>query len=185
MAISDRFKTSHNTKIRQLKTISLSARCARISAIDHLSGSGRRESCHARHDPKVSLETFRVLRENNLRMLRALPEHLWENYGMHSERGKESVAQIVRLYAGHDLNHLAQIEKIAKQSGSLRKRASATSSSMRSALFRNHSFPDESESLGHLESGLLGKIPPSHRGRSCSTAGNRMGTASGAVFAGC
>lgn len=78
---------------------------------------------YARYDPNVSLETFRILRENNLRMLRALPKDLWEHYGMHSERGKESVAQIVRLYAGHDLNHLAQMEKIAKQSGSMRKRA--------------------------------------------------------------
>ena len=34
---------------------------------------------------------------------------------MHSERGKETVTQIVRMYAGHDLNHLAQVEKIAKE----------------------------------------------------------------------
>jgi hypothetical protein len=72
---------------------------------------------YPRQDPQVSLETFRVLRENNLRMLRALPQHLWENYGMHSERGKETLADIVRMYAGHDLNHLAQVEKIAQGSG--------------------------------------------------------------------
>jgi DinB superfamily len=73
-----------------------------------------------RHDPKVSLEIFRVLREHNLRMLKALPQNLWENYGMHSERGKETLTHIVRMYAGHDLNHLAQMEKIAKQSRSKR-----------------------------------------------------------------
>ena len=67
---------------------------------------------YAGQDPNVSLETFRLLRENNLRMLEALPESLWENYGMHSERGKETLTQIVRMYAGHDLNHLQQIEKI-------------------------------------------------------------------------
>jgi hypothetical protein len=33
---------------------------------------------------------------------------------MHAERGKETIAQIVRMFAGHDLNHLQQIEKIAK-----------------------------------------------------------------------
>lgn len=43
-----------------------------------------------RQDPKVSLEAFRVLRANNLRMLKALPKNLWENYGMHSEAGKPS-----------------------------------------------------------------------------------------------
>ena len=69
---------------------------------------------YARRDPKQSLEVFRVLRENNLAMLKNLPKELWENYGMHQERGKESVAHIVRMYAGHDLNHLGQIEKIAK-----------------------------------------------------------------------
>ena len=70
---------------------------------------------YAGQDPRVSLETFRLLRENNLRMLQALPKNLWENYGVHSERGKETLAQIVRLYAGHDLNHLAQVDKIVRQ----------------------------------------------------------------------
>ena len=67
---------------------------------------------YAQQDPKVSLETFRVLRENNLRMLEALPKELWENYGIHSERGKETLDHIVRMYAGHDINHVQQIEKI-------------------------------------------------------------------------
>jgi uncharacterized damage-inducible protein DinB len=78
---------------------------------------------YPRRDPKVSLETFRMLRENNLRMLRALPKNLWENHGMHSERGKETLTHIVRMFAGHDLNHLAQVEKIAKAGQSKRKRA--------------------------------------------------------------
>ena len=34
---------------------------------------------------------------------------------MHQERGKETIAQIVRMFAGHDLNHLGQVEKIAKE----------------------------------------------------------------------
>ena len=69
---------------------------------------------YAQQDPKISMETFRVLRENNLRMLKALPKTLWENHGIHSERGKETIAHIVRMFSGHDLNHLAQIEKIAR-----------------------------------------------------------------------
>ncbi len=69
---------------------------------------------YARRDPAASLETFRVLRENNLAMLKALPKNLWENYGMHQERGKETISHIVRMFAGHDLNHLGQIEKIRK-----------------------------------------------------------------------
>ncbi len=65
-------------------------------------------------DPKVSLKVFRVLRENNLLLLEAVPRKLWGNYGMHSERGKETIAHIVRMFAGHDLNHLQQVEKIVK-----------------------------------------------------------------------
>jgi uncharacterized damage-inducible protein DinB len=71
---------------------------------------------YRRRDAKSSLETFRVLRENNLGVLKSIPKTLWENYGMHQERGKESIAHIVRMLAGHDLNHLHQIEKIAKES---------------------------------------------------------------------
>ena len=67
-------------------------------------------------DPKHSLKVFRVLRENNLTLLRSVPRKLWENHGLHSERGKETIAHSVRMFAGHDLNHLQQVEKIAKSS---------------------------------------------------------------------
>ena len=78
---------------------------------------------YAKRDPKASLETFRLLRENNRRMLEALPENLWENYGMHQERGQESIRHIVAMFAGHDLNHLGQVERIAKAKGTKRKQA--------------------------------------------------------------
>lgn len=69
---------------------------------------------YAKRDPKASLETFRVLREANVALLKSLPKNLWENYGLHQERGKETIAHIVRMFAGHDLNHLAQVESIRK-----------------------------------------------------------------------
>jgi uncharacterized damage-inducible protein DinB len=69
---------------------------------------------YSRRDPKTSLETFRVLRENNLRLLSSVPRPLWENYGQHQERGKESIGHIVRMMAGHDVNHVAQVERMAK-----------------------------------------------------------------------
>ena len=78
---------------------------------------------YGKRDPKISLETFRVLRENNLSMLKGLPKNLWENHGMHSERGRETVARLVQMFAGHDLNHIAQVERIAKASGKKSKRA--------------------------------------------------------------
>lgn len=69
---------------------------------------------YADRDPKESLKVFRVLRENNLELLKSVPAELWENHGMHAERGKETIARVVEMFAGHDLNHLQQVEKIAK-----------------------------------------------------------------------
>ena len=61
-----------------------------------------------------AIDQFRALRASNLRLLaRATPADL-ERYGVHSERGEESVAHMIRMYAGHDLLHLAQIERIRK-----------------------------------------------------------------------
>src|ERR1700738_5681861 len=65
-------------------------------------------------DTKTSLETFRVLRESNVALLKSVPKTLWGNYGLHQERGKETVGHTMSLIAGHDLNHLQQVEAIAK-----------------------------------------------------------------------
>ncbi len=74
-----------------------------------------RTSDYAHMDPKKSLQMFRVLREANLALLSSIPKEKWNNYGVHQERGNESVAHVVRMFAGHDLNHLQQIEKLAKK----------------------------------------------------------------------
>jgi hypothetical protein len=68
-----------------------------------------------KREPKQSLEVFRVLRENNLAMLRALPPEAWERHGMHLERGRETIAHLTRMFAGHDTNHVLQIEQILIQ----------------------------------------------------------------------
>jgi len=69
---------------------------------------------YSRRDAKTSLEMFRVLRENNLTLLKTVPKNLLENYGMHSERGRETISHFNNLVAGHDLNHLQQVETIVK-----------------------------------------------------------------------
>jgi hypothetical protein len=70
-----------------------------------------------KRDPRKSVEQFRVIREANLALLKSLTPEQWKHYGMHSERGQETIEQIVRMTAGHDINHLQQIERIlpAKQ----------------------------------------------------------------------
>jgi hypothetical protein len=69
---------------------------------------------YSRRDPRQSLNTFRVLREANLTLLKSVPRKLWDNYGIHQERGNETVSHIMRMVAGHDLNHLRQVEAILK-----------------------------------------------------------------------
>ena len=71
---------------------------------------------YTRRDPRQSLATFRTLREANLALLKSVPRKLWDNYGVHQERGNESVNHVVRMVAGHDVNHLRQIEGILRGS---------------------------------------------------------------------
>lgn len=78
---------------------------------------------YARRDPRQSLANFRALREANVALLKSVPRKLWENYGVHAERGNESVNHVVKMVAGHDLNHLQQVQKILQGSnGKARKR---------------------------------------------------------------
>lgn len=48
-------------------------------------------------------------------LLQSVPRTAWESHGIHSERGKETIAHMVRLTAGHDRNHIRQIEGILKK----------------------------------------------------------------------
>lgn len=71
------------------------------------------------------LERVRVLRGENLRLLQRVPRPWWNRYGMHAERGRESVRRTIVLLAGHDINHLNQIRAIRQQFGWLAPRAAA------------------------------------------------------------
>lgn len=68
-----------------------------------------------KRDPRKSLEQFRAVREANLALLKSLTPEQWKHHGMHSERGQETIEHIVRMFAGHDINHLQQIESILGQ----------------------------------------------------------------------
>jgi len=71
-----------------------------------------KELHYDKRDVRTALEQFRALREANLNLLKTLTPEQLQHYGMHSERGKETIEHIARMFAGHDLNHLAQIEAI-------------------------------------------------------------------------
>ena len=67
---------------------------------------------YADMDPRDSVATFSILRRGNLRLVgSATPEDL-QRVGVHVERGEESLAHQLKLYAGHDILHLNQLERI-------------------------------------------------------------------------
>lgn len=67
---------------------------------------------YADGDPADAVDRFCVLRRSNVPLLeRASPED-FKRVGVHAERGEETLAHILKLYAGHDLLHIRQIERI-------------------------------------------------------------------------
>jgi uncharacterized damage-inducible protein DinB len=69
---------------------------------------------YEKRDPRKSLEQYRSLREANVALLKSLTPDDWKKSSMHPERGVQTVRAIAEMTAGHDLNHIAQIERILK-----------------------------------------------------------------------
>lgn len=69
---------------------------------------------YPKHDPKLSLDGYRIQRERNIQLLRLIPQEMWECYGMHEERGKETITRLTEMMAGHDINHVRQVEGMVK-----------------------------------------------------------------------
>ncbi len=64
-------------------------------------------------DLGAALREFARLREDNLRLLRALPAGQWQRSGIHPKRGEVTIERIVEIMIGHDQGHLDQINKAA------------------------------------------------------------------------
>jgi uncharacterized damage-inducible protein DinB len=67
-----------------------------------------------KRDARKALEQFRALREANLALLKTLTREQWKQHGVHAERGPETIETIVNMFAGHDINHIKQIEAILR-----------------------------------------------------------------------
>ena len=77
--------------------------------------------CYSTGSAREYAALFRALRVANLRLLRAVPRAWWDEcHGVHELRGRRSVADFVVLEAAHDLDHLAQIDRILRQAAHLR-----------------------------------------------------------------
>jgi len=62
-------------------------------------------------DLGAALKEFARLREDNLRLLRALPAGQWQRSGIHPKRGEITIERIVEIMIGHDQSHSEQIAK--------------------------------------------------------------------------
>ena len=69
---------------------------------------------YASDEPATTLERFRRMREWNLDLFSRLSAEEWALFGVHAERGRESLRDMALLYAGHDLNHAGQIRAIVE-----------------------------------------------------------------------
>jgi hypothetical protein len=68
-----------------------------------------------------SLRLFETLRSSNLKLLRRVDRaQLDASYGVHDTRGRQSVADFVRMEAAHDLNHMHQIRRLVQDAPSRR-----------------------------------------------------------------
>lgn len=68
---------------------------------------------YAAVDGSAALETFRVVRRWNLALIDGMTAENLAKKLTHPERGEMNIQTVVETMAGHDLNHLAQLERIA------------------------------------------------------------------------
>lgn len=61
--------------------------------------------------PELWVMRFRMLREMNMSVWRLVRDEDWSRAGMHSERGRETLADLRQMIAGHDLIHLDQLSR--------------------------------------------------------------------------
>lgn len=58
------------------------------------------------------LAQFEAARAANLALLKRLTPEQWEHAGLHAERGRETIRDMSRNIAGHDVVHLRQMERV-------------------------------------------------------------------------
>ena len=91
-------------------------RVRQILSEDNHRVQGWDESSWARRyadvDAEAALASYRALRRWNLTLFRGLSGADLDREAVHPERGPETLRSYIRLLAGHDLNHLGQLERL-------------------------------------------------------------------------
>jgi hypothetical protein len=70
-----------------------------------------RNSAYRRIDPRRALATFSAIRAANLELLERLTAAQRKRWGAHSQFGRLTITRLTQLLAGHDVNHLRQVEE--------------------------------------------------------------------------
>jgi len=91
-------------------------RARQVLAQDHHQIQGWDEGAWSRRytnvDAEAALQSFLASRRWNLALFRGLEARDLAREAVHPERGPETLDTIVRVLAGHDYNHLAQLERL-------------------------------------------------------------------------
>ena len=66
-------------------------------------------------EARAALETFAALRHWNVALIGGLSEDAYAKKVTHPERGEMTFRTLVETMAGHDLNHLRQLETLAER----------------------------------------------------------------------
>ena len=72
------------------------------------------------YDARPAVATFSAVREWNIALIRSASPADLAKVVTHPERGTMTFQTIIETMAGHDRNHIKQIEAIASQSASAR-----------------------------------------------------------------
>lgn len=67
------------------------------------------------HPLDAALATVEAVRANTAALVRRLPESVWGKAGTHSESGRYTGEDWLRIYSEHVEEHIAQIERVAEE----------------------------------------------------------------------
>lgn len=73
------------------------------------------QSKYNSQDELLAISVFKSIRRHQSAILKSLPNEMFEKLGIHQERGKITLGQMVSHYANHAEAHLQQIDRIKEE----------------------------------------------------------------------
>jgi len=120
------------------------------------------------------LQDFAAVRKANVRLLERLPPGALARVGLHSERGEESLADMLVMYAGHDRVHEEQVERLLARRPAKAERQAAEKAAKKGA---KQSTAAGGEPARAPKGGGKGKRAARKSGKPAPAAGERPSAA--------